>query len=155
MQFVFLLVLFCNKSHSRTSKIKLPKTTTIFRKLWNLITCISNDDTSAESGINGLVILTSKLSLRLTGLPYLADRATRLGGSPHLSCKRDQNKIKNYMERRVTPHTRVTSPTWGPPPPCKQALNDVVDTWYEIFNSIIDEHLPLKQKRVKRKVQPK
>ena len=27
------------------------------------------------------------------------------------------------MERRVTPPKRVTSPTWGPPPPCKQALN--------------------------------
>ena len=26
------------------------------------------------------------------------------------------------MERRVTPPRRVTSPTWGPPPPCKQAL---------------------------------
>ena len=35
---------------------------------------------------------------------------------PHLSCKRDQNKIRNYIDRRVT------SPTWGPPPPCKQAL---------------------------------
>ena len=57
----------------------------------------------------------------MTGLPYLADRATRLGGSPHLSCKRNQNKI-NYMDRRVTPPGRVTSPTWGPLPPCKQAL---------------------------------
>ena len=57
----------------------------------------------------------------MTGLPYLADRATRLGGSPHLSCKRDQNKI-NYMDRRVTPPERVTSPTWGPLPPYKQAL---------------------------------
>ena len=27
------------------------------------------------------------------------------------------------MERRVTPLRRVTPPTWGPPPPCKQALN--------------------------------
>ena len=27
------------------------------------------------------------------------------------------------MERRVTPPRRVTSPTWGPPPPCKQARN--------------------------------
>ena len=26
------------------------------------------------------------------------------------------------MERRVTPPRRVTSPTWGPPPQCKQAL---------------------------------
>lgn len=33
--------------------------------------------------------------------------------------------------------------------------NDVVDAWYKIFNGIIDEYLPLKQKRVKRKVQPK
>ena len=26
------------------------------------------------------------------------------------------------MDRRVTPPKRVTSPTWGPPSPCKQAL---------------------------------
>ena len=26
------------------------------------------------------------------------------------------------MDRRVTPPKRVTSPTWGPPPLCKQAL---------------------------------
>ena len=27
------------------------------------------------------------------------------------------------MDRRVTPPKRVTSPTWSPPPPCKQALS--------------------------------
>ena len=27
------------------------------------------------------------------------------------------------MDRRVTPTKRVTSPTWGPPPLCKQALS--------------------------------
>ena len=26
------------------------------------------------------------------------------------------------MDRQVTPTKRVTSPTWSPPPPCKQAL---------------------------------
>ena len=26
------------------------------------------------------------------------------------------------MDRRVTPPGRVTSPTWGSPPPCKHAL---------------------------------
>ena len=26
------------------------------------------------------------------------------------------------MERQVTPPKQVTSPTWGPPVPCKQAL---------------------------------
>ena len=48
------------------------------------------------------------------------------GGSPHLSCKRDQIKMRDYMDRRVTPPKRVTSPTWGPPPPCKQALRDPI-----------------------------
>ena len=45
------------------------------------------------------------------------------GQSPHLSCKRDQIKMRDYMDRWVTPSKRVTSPTWGPPPPCKQALS--------------------------------
>ena len=27
------------------------------------------------------------------------------------------------MDGRVTPPKRVISPTWGPPPPCKQALS--------------------------------
>ena len=39
------------------------------------------------------------------------------GGGPRLSCKRDQIKMRDYMDRRVT------SPTRGPPPPCRQALS--------------------------------
>ena len=39
------------------------------------------------------------------------------GGSPHLSRKRDQIKMRDYMDRRVT------STTWGAPPPCKQTLS--------------------------------
>ena len=34
------------------------------------------------------------------------------------------------MDRRVTPPKRVTSPTWGPPPPCKQALKLINDLFY-------------------------
>ena len=34
------------------------------------------------------------------------------------------------MEKRVTPPKRVTSPTWGPPPSCKQALSDL---WTFVF----------------------
>ena len=44
------------------------------------------------------------------------------GGSPYLWCKRDEIKMRDYMDRRVIPPKRVTSLTWGPPPPCKQAL---------------------------------
>ena len=32
------------------------------------------------------------------------------------------------MERRVTPPRRVTSPTWGAPSPCKQALKFCQDS---------------------------
>ena len=43
------------------------------------------------------------------------------GGSQLLSCKRDQIKMRDYMDRRDTPPNRVNSPTWGevesPPPP--------------------------------------
>ena len=46
--------------------------------------------------------------------------------SPHLSCKRDQIKMRaNYIERRVTPPKRVTSLTSGPPPTCKMSLKTV------------------------------
>ena len=46
------------------------------------------------------------------------------GRSPHLTCTRDQLKMRDYMDRRVTPPKRLTSPTWGPPPPCKEALKE-------------------------------
>ena len=46
------------------------------------------------------------------------------GRSPHLPCKPDQIKMRDYVDRRVTPPKRVTSPTWGPSPQCKQALKE-------------------------------
>ena len=73
-------------------------------------------------GLPHLERLHGKIWPRLRGLLGLAERATRLGGSPHLSCKRDQIKMRDHMDRRVTPSKKVTSPTWGPPPPRKQAL---------------------------------
>ena len=67
----------------------------------------------------------------------LGGRGSRVGeatrcGLPHLSCKCDQIKMRDYMDRRVTPPKRVTSPTWGPPPPCKQALKySELSSWKE------------------------
>ena len=58
----------------------------------------------------------------LGGLPGLVDRATRLGGLPHLSYKREAEKIRVSMDRRVIP------PRQGYPPPCKD-------------NGIIKEHV--------------
>ena len=39
------------------------------------------------------------------------------GGSPHLSCKHELIiKMRDYIDRQVTPSKHITSPTWGPPP---------------------------------------
>ena len=73
-------------------------------------------------GLSHLERLHGKIWPRLGGLPGLADRANRIVGSPHLSCKCDQIKMRDHMDRWVTPPERVTSPSWGPPPLCKQAL---------------------------------
>ena len=49
------------------------------------------------------------------GVPQVGE--VTCGGSPHLTCKGDHIKMRDYMDRGVT------SPIWGTPPPCKQALN--------------------------------
>ena len=59
----------------------------------------------------------------------------RFGGSPHLSCKRNQIKMRDYMNRLATPPKRVTSPSWGPPTPCKKALkiHDYIPSSIEVI----------------------
>ena len=57
-----------------------------------------------------------------SGLPNVADRATHLEESPHPPCKSDQVKMRDYLDRRVTPPKWVTMRTWGPPPPGKHTL---------------------------------
>ena len=44
--------------------------------------------------------VANELGPQLCKLPH---RATRLGGLPHLSCKHDQIKMRDYIERLVTP----------------------------------------------------
>ena len=43
--------------------------------------------------------------------------------------------MRDYIDRWVTPPKRVTSPTWGPPLPCKQARSE---DWRIIVRSIIN-----------------
>ena len=63
----------------------------------------------------------TRLGTRLhgSGGPQIGE--VTCSGSLHISCKRDQIKMTDYMDRWVTPPMRFTSPTWGPPPPRKQA----------------------------------
>ena len=68
------------------------------------------------------IYLTLRACLRVGGGPQVVQ--VRCGGLPQVSCKREQIKMRDYMQMQVAPAKRVTSPTTagGPPPPCKQAL---------------------------------
>ena len=91
----------------------------------NLMYCESDP---GYVGYPTLKSLHGKIWPQLRGLPGLADRATL----PTL----DQIKIRKYMDWRVTPPKRVTSPASGPPPQCKQALSA---WWYlESFHGLIN-----------------
>ena len=67
-----------------------------------------------------LWIYDLKACLHEGGVPQVGE--VTCGWLPHLTCKRDHFKTRDCMDRRVTPPRRVTSPIWGTPPPCKQAL---------------------------------
>ena len=45
------------------------------------------------------------------GRPQMGEETC--GGLPHLSCNRDQIKMRDYRNGRVTLPKRVSSPTWG------------------------------------------
>ena len=84
--------------------------------------------------------MTLRACLHGGGWPQVGK--VKYGGSPHLSCKRDQIKMRDYMDKRVTPPKRVTSPTWGHPPPCKQALRSFVLRYLVIAPNSNTEKLP-------------
>ena len=47
------------------------------------------------------VLLLLRASLHGGGGPQVGE--VKFGGSPHLSCKRDQTKMRGYVDRRDTP----------------------------------------------------
>ena len=82
------------------------------------------------------VLLPLRACLHGSGGPQVGE--VKFGGSPHLSCERDQIKMRDYIDRRDTPPKRVTSPTWGPPPPCKQALRPEFTSFFlSYFNFVV------------------
>ena len=97
--------------------VKPPGAKVNFARIW----CITNP-IPTSLGYLTLKRWHGKIWPQLRGLPGVADRATHLEGWPHLSCKRDQIKMRDYMDRRVTPAKWATMLTWAPPPRCKQAL---------------------------------
>ena len=47
------------------------------------------------------VLLLLRACLHGGGGPQVGE--VKFGGSPHLSCKRDQTKMRDYVDRRDTP----------------------------------------------------
>ena len=74
---------------------------------------------------SGNIKITLRACLHEGGGPQVGE--VTCGALPHLSCKRDHIKMRDYMDRSVTPPKRVTSPIWGTPPPCKQALKEGIN----------------------------
>ena len=65
------------------------------------------------------IILRARLHRGRLGNPPVQKKS--LKWSPHLSCSRDQIEMRDYIDGQATPPN--SSPTWGPPFPCKQILN--------------------------------
>ena len=89
---------------------------------------MTNIAENVSETIRHVFFLNDSVRARLYGggTPQIGE--VTCGKSPHLSCKRDQLKKRDSMDWLVNPPKQVTSPTWGPPPPCKQALKGLNDS---------------------------
>ena len=63
-----------------------------------------------------------------------------MAGHPTYHVNLIKSKMRDYMDRRVTPPKRVTSPTWGPSPQCKQALrsNNIISALGPGLKTVMD-----------------
>ena len=93
--------------HTSVQKVPAPLLAVAFY----IIRCCNQITLSPQ--FYGLHQTIARACLQGGGRPQVGE--VTCGGSPHLSCKRDQIKIGDYMDRRVTPPKWVTTPTWGPP----------------------------------------
>ena len=80
-----------------------------------LLLCSSNPIGQLCLGGPDYSSCTVRARLHGGGVPLIGE--VTYDESPYLTCKRDQIKMRDHMDRRVT------SPTWSPQPPCKQVLN--------------------------------
>ena len=118
--------LTCNKKNSPC----LPKIIQPWDPMVKFLEVVLANVTWTWSKLRGLPHLErfmwQKLRPSLTGLPcHAADQATHLGRLHQLLCNNDQDKIRDYTERQVTPSRQVTTPMLRSSPPCRQALKSM------------------------------
>ena len=78
------------------------------------LSALAGHSTYHEPWVPVNIFFLSILMVRLFHIRYFENGPLAPG---YPSCKRDQIKMRDYMGMWVTP------PTWGPPLPCKQALD--------------------------------
>ena len=59
----------------------------------------------------------------------------------YMACKRDQIKMSEYMDWRVSPSKQVTSPTWGAPQPHGDKNIDLFVTLSIVYIQILNTYL--------------
>ena len=60
--------------------------------------------------------------------------------------------MRNYMDRWVIPPQKVSSPTWGSPPPCKQVLRNEKESGADMLLVIVSgilnrDHIQIQKKK--------
>ena len=114
-------------------------------------TCLDHIWSSHPERLHSVRVMSSGIS---DHLPVIVTRK-------FIKCpknNKDQHRTITYRDIKGLNKEQFVSSLHEAPWDCAfvfEDTNDVVDAWYNVFNDIIDEHLPLKQKRVKRKIQPK
>ena len=79
----------------------------LVRRVKHATTSMMSEGANRRSLVRALPSL--RVCLHGCGGPQIGE--VTCGGSPHLLFKRDQVKMRDYMDRRVTPPKCVTSPT--------------------------------------------
>ena len=98
--------------------VKTPGAKVNFVRIWYI-----TNPTPASLGYLTLKHWHGRIWPQLRGLSGVADRATYLEGSPHLSHKRDQINMRDYYGQvGYSTYKWVTMPSSGAPPLYKQAL---------------------------------
>ena len=69
-----------------------------------------------------------KLGPGKDGCPAWQTRQPPLAGQPANHINIIKKKMRHYLDRKVTPPKKATSPILGPLPPCKQALTLLCQT---------------------------
>ena len=113
-------------------------------------TCLDHIWTTHPERMNNVCTITSGLS---DHLPILGTRTYK-----RAKPKVNEHTIITYRDFKKLDKEKLNASLKEAPWDSAfvfEDSNDVIDAWYKIFEDVVNAHLPIKHKKVKRKVQPK